>query len=58
MFLTSLFLGLGIAGFVYGKVARSTGNSMQGQTFAIAGIAGGLVFVVLYCTLRFVFHFS
>lgn len=53
----ALFFGVGVAGFAYTKLARSTGNSTPSTTFGGAALAGVLAFIFLFTLIKYVLHF-
>lgn len=50
--LIALMLAAGVAGFVYTKVGRNTGNADPKQTYLVAGLVGAIAFVVTLVTLN------
>jgi hypothetical protein len=55
-FVTSLLFALGVAGWVWSKVGRRTGNADPKGVYLTAGGAGVLAFVVFYTFMRFVLN--
>ena len=54
-FMVGLFLGVGVAAWVYSKTMRSTGNNTQ-NALIVAGVAGGFAFLLVLIVLSSLFH--
>jgi len=54
-FMVGLFLGVGVAGWVYSKTMRQTGNNTQ-NSLIVAGVAGLFAFLVVLVVLSALFH--
>lgn len=52
-FLVSLIFGAGVAGWVWSKVGRRTGNANPTSVTVTAGGAGLVAFVVLFTLMKF-----
>lgn len=56
--LVALMFGFGVAGFVWTKVGRRTGNANPQGVYLVAALAGLAAFVFLWTFLKFVLNIS
>jgi hypothetical protein len=56
--LVALMFGAGVAGFIWTKVGRRTGNADPKTVYLTAGMAGAAAFVFFFTLLKFVFNFD
>jgi hypothetical protein len=56
VFLISLMFGAGIAGFVWAKVGRRTGNANPQSVYLSAGLAGVIAFIFFFTLLKYVLN--
>lgn len=54
----SLMFGSGVAGFVWSKVGRRTGNADPKSVYLTAGLAGLGAFIFFFTLLKFVLNLS
>jgi len=54
--LASFLLGVGIAGFVYSKLAKSNGNANPGSNATVATIVGLVALFFMFTILKFILH--
>lgn len=55
--LLSLLVGIGFATWAYAKLAKMNGNANPGNNMIMAGVAGAIIFLVLFSLLKMVFNF-
>lgn len=58
VFIISLMFGAGVAGFVWTKVGRRTGNADPKSVYMTAGLAGLVAFIFFFTLLKYVFNIS
>jgi len=54
---TALLVGIAATTWIYVKLAKYNGNANPGQNFILAGVAGFVVFLVIFTLLKFTFNF-
>lgn len=56
VFVTSLIFGIGVAGWVWSKVGRRTGNADPKSVYITAAGAGAVAFIFFFTLLKFVLN--
>jgi hypothetical protein len=54
--LISVMFGLGVAGWIWTKVGRRTGNANPKSVYMTAGIAGLVAFIFFFTLLKYAFN--
>ncbi|MDB5181997.1 MAG: hypothetical protein JWP13_760 [Candidatus Saccharibacteria bacterium] len=55
--LLSLILAVGVTAWSYNKLARANGNASPQSNFALAALAGAIMFLVIFSLLKLVLGF-
>jgi len=57
VWLISFFFAVGVTGFVYAKLVKMNGNPSVQRDLIGAGVAGVMIYIVVFTLLKFVFNF-